>query len=420
MNKFWVIASDVYKKNVKSLSFLIMILLPFVVLGIIYLASTLADSFGDRSDIGVVAENAALLTPLTAQKSEDYRFVKVDSLAKAKQKLNKESLDGILILTEENHQLKGELLSVSGLGATVEMGITQLLNQIQYSQNIGQLQLDAEQVATLSQQAAFSRKKVSFDDKGKMVFDQTNTDAQQALSFVVTIALWIVIITYASIIAQEIASEKGSRIMEVILSSTRAQTHFYGKLVGILLVVLTQIAVYAAVFSVGYSQLKNLDLVKQFVAGISFDKILGSYLVITLLLFIIGIFAYSVLAALCGSLVSKPEDTAKAVQPIMYIAMIGYFIGLTLGVGDPQNIVIKVSSYIPLVSSFIMPIRLANETVSTMGAGISVALLLVFTIFLTLFSARLYKSNVLVYSEGGVIKSLQQSISILKNERKKA
>lgn len=144
----------------------------------------------------------------------------------------------------------------------------------------------------------------------------------------------------------------------------------------------------------------------------------SSTFIFTLGFFIIGILVFAVLAALCGSLVSKPEDTAKAVQPIMYIGLIGYMIGITFGTNDPQNIVVKVTSFIPLISSYIMPVRLATETASTMEAIVSLVILAVFGIILTIFSARLYKSNVLVYSEGGMIQSLKQSISILKNEQK--
>ncbi|MEM5199604.1 ABC transporter permease, partial [Enterococcus faecium] len=79
---------------------------------------------------------------------------------------------------------------------------------------------------------------------------------------------------------------------------------------------------------------------------------------------------------------------------------------------------VKVTSFIPLISSYIMPVRLATETASTMEAIVSLVILAVFGIILTIFSARLYKSNVLVYSEGGMIQSLKQSISILKNEQK--
>ena len=102
----------------------------------------------------------------------------------------------------------------------------------------------------------------------------------------------------------------------------------------------------------------------------------------------------------------------------MYIGMIGYIIGISLGASDPQNIVIKVTSYIPFISSYIMPVRLATETASVFEAIISLVILVITGIVLAIFSARLYKSNVLVYSEGGMIQSLKQSLSILKNEQK--
>ena len=63
-------------------------------------------------------------------------------------------------------------------------------------------------------------------------------------------------------------------------------------------------------------------------------------------------FDFSVLAALCGSLVNKAEDTAKAILPVTYLSLGGYMLGLILGASDPNNIVIRITSYIP----FYLPI----------------------------------------------------------------
>lgn len=418
MSKFWIIAKDVYKKNVKSASFIIMILVPFIVMGVIYLAGTLAGGFSEGNTIGVVSDNKALTEQLAKAKSDDYTFKAVSSEKEAQKKLKDSDIDGFLVLDTSGEQIKGELFAESSLGTTTELMIGQMLNGLQSSINASKLGLSQEQVASLSETANFKKTKVNFKDDGKMTTGEDNSSIQTGVSFVVTIFLWMIIILYSSIIAQEIASEKGSRIMEVILSSTKAQTHFYGKLTGVILVAITQIIIYIAAFGIGYTQLKNIDFVKNILSGLSAANIFGSFLVYTFIFFILGVLVYSVLAALCGSLVSKPEDTAKAVQPIIYIAMIGYFIGISIGSADPQNIVIKITSYIPLISSFIMPIRLASDTVSIAGATISALILLVFCLLLTMFSAKLYKSNVLVYSDGGVWKSLKQSISILKNERK--
>lgn len=420
MNKFWVIALDVYKKNIKSVSFVIMILAPFLLMGVMYAAISFSGGFSGPDKIAIVSDDTALAGQLSQVELDDFEFESVSSQKDAEKKLKAGDIEAFLVLDSENEEIKGTLYSESSMGSTTDLTIQQILNGIQSSINAGKLNLTAEQVASLQQPASFEKAKVNFDQDGKMTTGIDNTAVQSAISFVLTIVLWIIIITYASIIAQEIASEKGTRIMEVILSSTRAQTHFYGKLTGVILVAFTQILIYAVGAVVAYNQFKDLDMVKDFLSSFSLDMILGSFLWFTIAFIILGIFVYSVLAALCGSLVSKPEDTPKAVQPIIYLAMIGYFIGLSLGAADPQNIIIKITSYVPMISSFIMPIRLATETASMTEGFISLAVLLAFGILLTLFSAKLYKSNVLVYSEGGMFKSLKQSLSILKNEQKKA
>ena len=412
MSKFWIIATDVYKKNVKSLSFLIMILAPFLLVGIVYLAGSLASGFSGDTTIGLVSENQALVKELTKNKTEDFSFKAVSSEKKAQEQLKDEKIDAYLLLDTTDNQISGQLYAERSLGNATEMLIPQMLNQLQTMANANRLNLTAEQVAMLNQQATFKKAKISFDENGKIKTGEDNTGIQMALAMGITILLFVFISSYSSIIAQEIASEKGTRIMEVILSSTKAQTHFYGKLTGVILVALTQIFIYGVAFVLGYSQLKNLDFMKSLLSGISPQSIFSSTFIFTLGFFIIGILVFAVLAALCGSLVSKP------VQPIMYIGLIGYMIGITFGTNDPQNIVVKVTSFIPLISSYIMPVRLATETASTMEAIVSLVILAVFGIILTIFSARLYKSNVLVYSEGGMIQSLKQSISILKNEQK--
>ncbi|MGM0125098.1 ABC-2 type transport system permease [Enterococcus sp. AZ194] len=420
MSKFWIITSDVYKKNVKSIAFLIMILVPFIMMGVIYLAGSFAGGMSTVDKIGLVSNKPELAKALAEDKSSDYEFTAVDSEKKAQTKLSDEKIDAYMVLTidEQTQTVKGELFSESSMGQSTELILQQLLASLQSSGRATQLGLSAEEVASLTQPAEFVKQKVSFDDSGKMKIGEDNSDIQFLVSYAATILLFVIILTYAQIIAQEIASEKGTRIMEVILSSTKAQTHFYGKLIGVLLVAVTQIVLYVAIFGAGYMKFKDLEFVKQFTQSGALQKIVGPFLGFTAIFIILGILIYSVLAALCGSLVNKAEDTAKAILPVTYLSLGAYMLGLTLGAADPNNIVIRVTSYIPFLSSYVMPIRLANETVDIAGAAISVVVLIISTFILMFFSAAMYKSNVLVYSEGGLFSSLKQSLSIMKNERK--
>lgn len=420
MRKFWIITKDVYLKNIKSISFLIMILVPFIMMGVIYVAGNFAQQNSEVNKIGVLSDDPQLTQQLGQVKTDDFEFKAIDSTKKAQKELADEKIDAYMTVSVANDEVKGELYSENSLGQSTQLLIQQQLTGVQSMLRASTLGVSPEEVASLSQPASFSRQKVSFNDQGKMTVGEDNSDVQYVVSYVATIILFIIILTYAQIIAQEIASEKGTRIMEVILSSTTAQKHFYGKLTGVLLVAVTQMALYGVIFGVGFNQFKNMDIVKSALDGISLDSIFGPFLWYSLLFMFFGILIFAVLAALCGSLVNKAEDTAKAILPVTYLSLGGYMLGLILGASDPNNIVIRITSYIPFLSSYIMPVRLANETVDVSGAMVSLVILIVVTFVLMFLSANMYKSNVLVYSEGGLWSSLKQSISIMRNERKKA
>lgn len=418
MSKMGVIIKDVYKKNVKSAAFLIMILAPFLLMGIFYLSQHFFGDANDINEIGIVSEQPAVAEQLAKTKNKDYKFKVIATDKTAQKQLEDKKIDAYLDLKMGQEKVSGKLYSKASLGTSTEVQLQQILSSMQATIRANQLNLTTEQVQKVMEPAKFESTKVTFEN-GKMQSDGGDSGTQFVLSFLTTIIMFVFIVSYSSIIAQEIASEKGTRIMEVLLSSMKAKTHYYGKLLGVLLVALTQLLIYGVAIVFGYRQFKDIDMVKDLLNNVSINSLLGSGALVIIAFMLVGLFLYAVLSALCGSLVSKPEDTAKAIQPVMYLSMIGYMLGLILGTSDPTNIIIKVTSYIPFLSSYSMPLRLASGTAALSSAFVSLGILVLFTIFLTLFSAQLYKSNVLVYSEGGTLSALKQSISIMQNDRKK-
>lgn len=417
MSKYWLITWDVYKKNTKSISFIIMILIPFILIGIVYGIQSFSNHFSEKNEIGIISTQSSITQYLPKITNKNYVFKRISKESIAEKKLKEKEIDAYLTIEMHKEKVVGKLYATQSLGSMKEAKINQYLNQIQFHLNANKLGLSNGQIASLNQKANFSKIRVSFDKDGKIQMNRDNTAVQTGLVYLISIFLIVIIITYSTIIAQEIASEKGTRIMEIILSSTRAQTHFYGKLTGIILMALTQFFIYILCFTLSYQKIKNIILIKEFISGLSINTFIGPLVIYTLFFTLIGTLSYAVLAALCGSLVSRPEDTAKAVQPVAYLGMIGYFTGIILGMTNPQNMIVRVTSYLPFFSSFTMPVRLATETATGIEAGVSCAILFLFTIFLTLFSAQLYKTNVLVYNEGGIWRSLKQSIFILSHEK---
>lgn len=413
MSKFWVITKDVYRKNVRSISFIIMLLVPFIAAAGLYIINQVTDNATEEGDtIGVVVQgDSDLLNTTEVQTILDSMTV-LNSKEQGEEQLKEEEIDGLLLLSVGKEQINGEFYS-SNTMPQVTMALNQQLNQLQSSLRAKALGLSEEEVASLNASVPFSVQKITFNGNGEMNTEEDFTSIRLVVGMATTILLFIFIVTYASIIAQEIASEKGTRIMEVILSSVSARSHFYGKLAGILLVALTQIVVYAVSIGLGFYWLKNNSTVQAFLAEFSIRDILGEFLAYTLLYLILGILIYAVLAALCGSLVSKVEDVSKAILPVTYLSLAGYMIGLSLGMANPDHLVIRVTSFIPFFSSYTMPIRLANNFVSKGEVLLSLMILILSVVGLIIFSERMYKANVLVYNDNGIFAALKQSVSLM-------
>ena len=421
MSKFWVIVSDVYKKNVKTISFWIMLLIPFIMGGIIYAVGYFASSgfADDTTTIALVTKDTTLAkTTIAAMKTQDVTVKSYDTEKAAMKELKDDNVSGVITATVADGQVTATLSTTSDLGTDKPVLLGTIFTQYQQQLQMEKLGLAASDVAALNAPATFNQKSVDFSGESDATTDDSSKGIKSIINMVMVIMIFFIVLTYASLIAQEVASEKGTRIMEVILSSTTAQTHFYGKIVGVLLVALTQFGAYIAVGLIAWPFIKAQAFVQDILGSVNFSKILGSFLVYSLIFFFLGVLIYSVLAALCGSLVSKAEDVPKAVIPVTYLSLAGYLIGISVGSADPSSIIVKVASFIPFLSSYTMPLRIASETATTAEIFISMGVLVVSTVLLTLFSAQMYKSNVLIYSEGGLLNKIKQSISMMKNEKK--
>src|SRR5699024_7199776 len=119
-----------------------------------------------------------------------------------------------------------------------------VLSVTQLNRTASQLGLTEAEVAKLMAPPKLDDRVIRFEGENITSQNDQDTSIKMWSAYVVGIAVFIFIINYASIIAQEIASEKGTRIMEIILSSVSSSVHFFGKLVGILLVCLTQVVIY--------------------------------------------------------------------------------------------------------------------------------------------------------------------------------
>ena len=156
MSKFWVITKDVYRKNVRSISFIIMLLVPFIAAAGLYIINQVTDNATEEGDtIGVVVQGGSdLLNTVEVQTVLDSMTV-LNSKEQGGERLKEEEIDGLLLLSVEKEQINGEFYS-SNTMPQVTMALNQQLNQLQSSLRAKALGLSEEEVASLNASVPFS------------------------------------------------------------------------------------------------------------------------------------------------------------------------------------------------------------------------------------------------------------------------
>lgn len=409
-------ALETFKRNVKSVAFLVMILSPFLMIGLTLLGSYVGSKFDETANIAVISKDASLRESFIKQ-SKIAVEKEIMTEKTAMKSLEDDEIDGYLIVQVADNQVTAEYTGTSRLGTEDELMMSQALTNYQLGLTSQDLKLAPTEVEKLMSQVSLSSKNVEFKN-GEMTLKEENQLAMTVGAFFLSLVMYMIILMYSQVTASEVASEKGTRIMEIILSSTTATKQFYGKIMGIFLVILAQVFVYVVMGLVGFLFMRNQPLVQNFLETVSLKDLLISIFGYNMLYLLLGVIIFTILSALCGSLVSKSEDAGKAVAPVTYLTLFGFMISVTFGMSNPQHIMMKVTSYIPFLSSFTMPSRIASGTVTNAEVGLSLVILTVSTLILLKISANIYQSAALSYSDTGMWKTLTRSYRSTKIEKK--
>ena len=402
MKQTLIVIKETYLRHVKSWSFVFMVISPFIFvglsLGVGYLSSM---SSSNSSRVAVVSNDVQVKEVLKDTKNLDINY---KDEATAKKAVKDGDVGGYLLVSEAEGQIKATYFADTSMSSATKIEITQKLMQLQQVANISQANLSANQVKLLSRAIDFKEK---IDEK-KEAKKATQTIVATAIGFM----LYMILLVYTSSTAQEIASEKGTKIMEVIFSSIKASEYFYGRMAGIFAVILTHVGIYVigAVLLLAFSD--QISFVKEFLdANPNLMKHLGEAISFNTIAFItLSVFMFVVLSAFLGSMVTRIEDVGKAVQPVVMLIILG-FLGVTALGNAGDTILLKVGSYIPFISTFFMPFRAINGYANGLEAWISFAIAFVFTLGMTVYIGRIYSSLILQTDDIGIWKSFKKALA---------
>lgn len=275
-----------------------------------------------------------------------------------------------------------------------------------------------EVLATVYRMRAMIENGISVDDavdimSAQITHKTENLGIDQMQNFFYTyimiFALYMVILLYGQMVATNVATEKSSRAMELLITSAKPTSMMFGKVIASCLAGLIQlIAVFGSSF-LFFNLNKNYWGGNEVITSI-FDMPLSLFIYM-LVFFVLGFFIYAFLFGAVGSTASKLEDINTSVMPIILLFVAGFLVVMfSMSSGSVDNMLVKVCSFIPFTSPMAMFTRIAMSTVPIYEILISIAILILSTIGIGVISAKIYRVGVLLYGTtpkiGAVIKAV--------------
>ncbi len=425
MSHILTVAKQVFMKNIKSWGFYLMVFGPVIFMVIVgFVGSYMNDDSpsmfsDDDKTVALVTNNDQVYPYFESLNNEESPVSITDeysSVEDAVAAYDSEDIDGIIEVEMNESDINATLHHNNDI-SQYQPVFQEILSQIQFMNRAAELELSQEEMQLMTEPVMIAEEEIETEAEAEAANDDIDF-TKLGGAYIVNFVLFIFILFYSSMITEEIATEKGSRVMEVILSSITATEHFIGKLLGLMFTIIVHLLLYVLVGTIAYFIFVDeemLDFIRQF---INFQDLFQEFIGIALVLSVIGLILYAVISAFLGSLATKTEDANKVMSPLIMVAMLGFYLGLFAMMGNADNALIQYGSYIPFWTPLVMPFRIATNSVGTLELWLAIGGTALFTVFITWLSLLFYRSNVLVYSSENIMNQLKRSWSINQSNRK--
>lgn len=417
MNSFFIILWHTYFTKVKTRSFLITTILTLVLVIGLSNINRIIDYFnksGQTVKIAVLDETGVLYEPFKKQVGLTNKSIQVypfkGNEAAAEKAVEKGDYKGFIQLSFDSSSLpRATYKAMSIADSAVYSDLQTSLQQIKTMLAASQIHLTSAQLQKLYEPVAF--KTVALEKNAKT---EEQLNQAKGLVYILLFVIYFSVVMYSNMIAMEVATEKSSRVMEILISSVSPIKQMFAKILGVGLLSLTQMIL---ILAAGYFSIKsNMSSLKGgFFDVFGFENIPAATIVYAVVFFILGYFLYATLAALLGSLMSRIEDVQQMITPMTLLVVAGFMIAM-FGLGSPDSPVITITSYIPFFTPMIMFLRVGMLNIPAWQSLLGILLLLGTIVILALFGAQVYKGGVLMYGKSNSYKDIKKALQLTKNK----
>ena len=267
--------------------------------------------------------------------------------------------------------------------ASVPEDIINAVSTIYTNLQISKLGLTQEQILSLTPNFEFSIEQT----------EEQEVSGNIGVMMIMSLILFYAIYFCAYQVSSSITTEKTSKIMETLVTSTSPKTIVLGKTIGIGIVGLIQVCIIVGVALISAKAFLEPGLLETVLDMSKFTPYLA---IITIVYFILGYFAYALLYALTGSTVSKPEDIQSANTPVAILAVIGFYLAY-FTMMNPTSELNQFAAIFPISSPFCMPFRIMMGIASISEVILSIVVLLITILIIAKVAIKIYSNAILNY-----------------------
>lgn len=429
MNKLRLIIAREYMSLVGSKSFIIMtLLIPFLFILIAAVPVGLAwlnDKGSDTQQIAVIDETGRYAAALHSDDMYSFVALKGDTVTNAREFYDKSngSIDAVVIIPRDVDSTG--VINVYSEGTITPALVSMIRNTL--NDTIDNAHLAAMGIPNLQQMVEKAHvdvdvRSIKWSDAGEQ---ESSTDAAMGLGFLLSFITYMFVLMYGAMIMNSVIEEKTNRIVEVVVSSCRPFQLMLGKIIGVGLVGLTQMAIWVVLLAIigtvagsmlGLGNMATdavspeamaaaqdagiMESITKQILSINYVPILVNFV----LYFIGGYLLYSSLFAGLGSAVDQASDASQFTTPVILIMLIAFYAGIACA-QNPMGPMAVWCSIIPFTSPVVMMVRLPFG-VPTWQLILSIVLLFGTALAITWLAARIYRRGILHYGQKASFKEL--------------
>ena len=391
MKKFWSIFTFTYKETIRNKALIISTIITLIVMLGFFNMDKIVGLFNregskDLIMISTEANNKFFdSNTLESLNDEDFKVV-LSKDSEETNKVKKEIENGksdykALLEVSTGKEVSGKLYVNELPGDSLMKKVNTILNDTKFVFSMEKFNITPEEYANIMTPA-----------KLDVVQTGNASHERMALVYALVFGIYIITLTFGSMVANSVIEEKSNRIMETLITMAKPMELFFGKVLGICAVGLTQIAV---ILGSGLIMLKTSGASLEVLSSLNLN---ASIIFAFVAYFLLGYLTFSMLYAAVASLATSSQDVNSSMGAITLV-FVGVFLLAMNCMFNIESTLTKVFSYIPFASPLIMFERIVLSKVTFMEILITTIINVGFIILVGFFSSKLYKKGTLHYGK---------------------